>query len=128
MRVVSELLLRGFRPRIGVVDDGVDVELENNVTIQVKTSLRPRMQGSKPAYHFSFQAARYRPGTGGKMGRVQRMVADFAVCWCVLINQFYVVPRDAIGTRTVVYIPTEAVLPGRPSMFTRYLEDWEALR
>jgi len=36
-RVISELLLRGWNPMLASIDDGVDIILDNNKTIQVKT-------------------------------------------------------------------------------------------
>lgn len=122
-RVVSELLLRGLRPLLAIVDDGIDVTIENGPSLQVKAATNPRWQGQRPAYSFSFQStARV---AGGLARRRQRMLADFAVCWCIPENQFYIVPRDVIGNRTVVWIPTR---PARRSMFTQYLNAWEMLR
>lgn len=121
-RVVSELLLRGFHPLLATVDDGIDIILGNGPTIQVKTSRSPRYQGDKPIYPFGFQSTRWEGGRSVKRGR---MLADFAICWCVPPDRFYVIPRSVIGARQSVSIPTSGA---RKSMFDPYLDAWGALR
>jgi hypothetical protein len=121
-RVVAELLLRDFRPLLAIVDDGVDITLESGRTIQVKTSSKPRLQGKRPHYAFSFQSSEWRRGRAVKR---RRMLADFAVCWCIQHDLFYVIPRMAVGSRTVLNLSVD---PSRPSMFDRYRNAWEILR
>lgn len=125
LRVASELLLRGFRPRMALVDEGVDIQLESGVTIQVKSALKPRLQGLKPTYNFSFQSTYW---DHGRKFNVQHMTAEFAICWCVPPDLFYVIPRDVLGLRTVVAINTEAAIPSRPGRYAPYKNAWEALR
>jgi len=124
-RVASELLLRGFMPMIAAVDMGVDIVLQDGPTIQVKTSMKPRVQRGGAA-NYAFRFATFSKAQGKR----QRMLADFAVCWGVADDLFWIVPQAAIGDREMVHIPMGPRVRQRnlPTLFERYQGAWEALR
>lgn len=121
-RVASELLLRGLMPMIAAVDTGVDIVLQNGPTIQVKTNMRPRIQrGGARNYAFRFVTF------SRVQGHRQRMLADYAVCWGVEDDAFWIIPASAIGDRSMIHIAVNPT-PSRPGMWRPYRGAWESLR
>ena len=123
-RVVSELLLRGHRPLLAVVDDGVDITLASGVTIQVKTANRPvRQNGGVNLYYvFTLHSTLKRGGRRYKTRRA--FVADFLILWCVKDDKFYIIPAEKVGSRTSISI---AAKPLRAGGFLMYENDWSQL-
>jgi hypothetical protein len=130
-RVIAELLLRGFSPSLVLVDNGVDIILDNGKTIQVKTaaSKQDYVSGRGYDYRFGFMGNRWK---GGKRTRQPHLIADFAICWCIPEDRFYIIPKEAIGDRTLIAISTSSDAKkkgyrGGPRQFDKYLNAWEAL-
>lgn len=120
LRVMSELMLKGFNPAKTYLDKGIDLILENGKTIQVKTS-----QGSlhkydkKPnwksilQYNFSFQNWRNK----------KSIKADFVICWAIGANIFLIVPGKKVKTTNLQYDPN-----WEESELHQYANNWEILR
>lgn len=123
-RVVSELLLRGYRPLLAIVDDGVDITLSNGVTLQVKACSAATRKSGNPYYVFTTHTLHEKRDATGRRKKKQKMVADFAVLWCIGIDAFYIIPRAAIGGRHTINIP---VNDGSHCMWNEYHDRWDLL-
>lgn len=123
-RVCSELLLRGHRPLLSIVDSGIDIILENGVTIQVKTTSKAILQRGKRHFCFPFQSVRY---TRGKSVHRNHMIADFAICWSIPNDTFLVIPKDEIGERYNITYSPDATIKSRPSRFAQFKDRWDLL-
>jgi len=120
-RVMSELLLRGHNPAKSYLEDGADLILENGKRIEIKSShLRtvkdPRYNYRYVHYGFSFW--------GGHRSRIKKDF-DFAICWCVEANVFYIIPVKEIKGST---FGIKNVSPNAPNRYAPYRENWELLK
>ena len=134
-RVMSELFLRKFNPSKSYLEDGPDLILNDGKRIEVKSSHRFE-KGKKyysltlnkngrtyknstriSGYNFTFRSGKHK-------GKILKKF-DFAVCWCIDDNVFYVVPAEQIngGGIHVCDISENA-----KHKFNEYRNNWEILR
>lgn len=118
LRVMSELMLRGFNPAKTYLDNGIDLILENGKTIQVKTAHGSDHKDKKnppwliKQYNFAFQNWKNKHHIKGK----------FAICWCMEDNLFLIIPTEKIKTTLLQYSPQ-----WENTWLTQYLNNWEIL-
>ncbi len=115
LRVASELILRGHRPAITLVDKGVDLITEAGLRVQVKTS---RLSTYR-RYVFSF--ANWHKTEFHGLANV-----DFVVCWGVTTNEFWVFPAKVLTYRMLKLIPGSQG-QGRRWDHPQYKEAWDLL-
>lgn len=125
-RVASELLLRGFNPAIRAVDTGIDIVLENGLTIQVKTTSGPTSnEKDRPSrYQFGLSNTTYKKGKMIKT--VSKLKADYFVVWLVDIDRFYVIPRSELEGRVTIQL-NPLCLGKKTSTYSKYLDAWDLL-
>lgn len=103
LRVASELLLRGFRPCLNLIDTGADMILENGVSIQVKSArlTKPRGQNSSAGASrcYRFQCRHWK---GGKPHGLKGV--DYLVLWGVDTDEFWIVAINEIRELTTISI------------------------
>lgn len=128
-RVASELLLRGHRPCINIVDTGCDMVLETGITIQVKTSrlIKDKTRNATPCYHF--QLCHWKKGKRHDMQGI-----DYVIMFGIETNDFWIVPVKIIGPVTVVSVypsgrEPKITRPKGPNYFRRgdYFDRWDLL-
>ena len=110
-RVLSELILRGYRPYTPANDLGVDILLEQGLRLQVKTTMRASSHHRHSDGTFLFTLS---PGARIRAGKVVAMaprafstVCDFLVLWAIEVDRFWVVPAPVMdGRYTVTITPT----------------------
>lgn len=125
LRVASELILRGHRPMLSLVDEGVDITLENSKTLQVKSChVVNKRQGKTSYYVFTFHTLHEKRDENGRRRKKQKMIADFAVLWCIEVDLFFVIPQKAIGGLHTVNIPDNNE---SSSKWNEYHDKWEVL-
>ena len=133
-RVMSELLMRKFNLAKSYLQDGYDILLESGIKIEVKSSHRyeknkkyyskrvikgrnysnsTRVSG----YNFTFRSA-------NKKGKILKNF-DFAVCWCINDDVFYVIPVTEINGGG---IHVTDLSENSEHKFTKYRNNWEQLR
>ena len=115
LRVASELILRGHKPALSLVDTGVDLLTETGIRIQVKTA-----RYSKVYHSYPFNFRRWdRSGPHGLEG------VDFVICWGISSDDFWVFPVDAVNKYTTVRIS----MGGRTKRVSReqYHNAWHLL-
>lgn len=127
LRVASELLLRGFKPALGFVDTGVDLILDNGITIQVKSSHLLRVDGKKkmqPAYYFILRH-------WTKKGPRPLRDVNYIICWGIDTNEFWIIPRECVeGLSTMRCTPMPSRKPGgrvNRIDWPRFLGAWATL-
>ena len=129
-RVISELLLRGHRPLVAVVDEGADLILSDGLTVQVKATAAKignncRYANGAPRtyYQFRFHSKIWRNGRA----IVQRgLAADVAICWAIPEDRFWIVPASAIGDRNYIAVPV--TMSERSSRWHQFESRWDLLR
>lgn len=111
-RAAAELLLRGYKPYVPVVDShGVDLMVVPNIRLQVKSAtLAPAGRGTnQPGYPFDLRRTRTkanRPLIRDR--RIYSSSCDFVVLHGINENLFWIVPAKVLDDKTNVFIgPTE---------------------
>lgn len=129
LRVASELLLRGYRVHLSLVDSGSDLILDNGKKIQVKCCHNcPNPKQKCHRYVFAFKHWQ-----GKKEGkRVQRYTGlasevDFVILWCIDDNQFFVIPANKVLGRKTITIYTQQKHHRRKSWTEDYKNNWKLL-
>jgi hypothetical protein len=125
-RVIAELLLRGHRPLVAVVDEGADLLLAEGTSVQVKataTRTRNKRAPDQTYFEFRFHSKVWR---NGRAIMQRGLSADVAICWAIPEDRFWIIPADAIGVRNAVVVPSATA--GRASMWARYEDRWDLLR
>jgi hypothetical protein len=113
LRVASELALMGhatFRPN---VDVGVDLIIDNDLKIQVKTS-HVRLVGEYPYYLFKLnEKLSMKDGkrVRGKREKKFSEEVDFLIFWGVDENRFWIMPAKEADDKGSLYM---APLPTHP--------------
>ena len=116
-RVASELLLRGFNPAVRSVDDGVDLILDNGITIQVKST---QNLNRKNSYCVDLASSRWKKGKRTK--EKQNLKADYLLVWIIPTNDFYIIPAKRIGNKFRVTLTQK-----KGNIYYPYLNNWEIL-
>jgi hypothetical protein len=126
LRVASELLLRGFHPMMSIVDNGVDITLTNGVTIQAKAcnQVTDKNGNERPYFVFTMHTLSEARNPEGRRRKKQKMIADFAVFWCIP-DLFFIIPQKDIGGRHTINIPAER--GKRESMWEKFYDRWDLL-
>ena len=109
MRVVAELIDRGYHPYLPVVDDhGVDIMLSSGVRIQVKSAtLRQGKQMKFPAYHFTLGILQQGALNNRKYGRRKKNYSDecdYIIFYGITENRFWIVPSFLLDRRRCLAI------------------------
>jgi len=99
LRVMSELLLRGFNPAKSYFDNGVDLILSDGIKIQVKTSLKKTGNGKKTTLgNNTSESYRFQMRKGNDKKKVlPKKYVDFVICWGIQDNVFWIIPAENIG-------------------------------
>jgi len=117
LRVMSELMLRGFNPAKTYLDNGIDLILENGKTIQVKTSMGNIFKSNreKPTMKYSFAFQDWQNN--------KRIKADFVICWAVGEDSFFIIPSQKIKAASLIYAPQ-----WKKNRMLENLNAWQILR
>jgi hypothetical protein len=118
LRVMAELLERGFDVAVPAVDSGYDLLVDGRVTVQVKASrIRLNGSGGGTQYVFSFKRG---------------LSADFLVCRGVDGSRWWIVPASVVtpGAVSLAISPDPPSRRGRPGKvdYEPYLNAWDLLR
>ena len=125
LRVMSELLLRGFNPAKSYLDHGIDIILDNGKRIQVKTARRFSRKDRKSHstyYHFVTRPWDYQRRT---KGRERMSEVDIVICWCIEDNTYYVIPAHELKERQGFELFPGSV--NSRSKYEQYRENWETI-
>lgn len=109
-RVMSELLLRGFNPAKSYLENGYDIILNDGTRIEVKSSHKKNKiydvdyRINHPVYgenyshqkHVNFHHYVFTFRSGKIKGQINKKF-DFAICWCIDDNVFYIIPVKEIN-------------------------------
>lgn len=133
LRVMSELVMRGFNPAKTYLDHGLDMILSNGKRIQVKTARRFKNDTNNSIYYHFTVGGWYNKSNGEKLKSKSESV-DFYIFWCVEDNAFYIIPPQAVlkkgplggtsGFQLDVY-PTSKRQLGKNE---KYREAWDLLK
>ena len=121
LRVAAELIMRGHKPSISLVDTGVDLVTEDGLRIQVKSSRLPPKDRKQRGYSFNLR----RWNRSGPHGLEN---VDYMICWGVDTNQFWVFPVHLVRPHVNFRITPGGKKHGRPCVDRdRYENAWELL-
>ena len=120
LRVMSELILKGYNPAKSYIDDGIDIILQDGIKIQVKTSIRKAKENSK-TLGYRFQV---------RKGNLKKVVdpstyVDFLICWGVADNIFWIIPAKNIGKRSCIHITYPKIY--KKTIWEKYQDRWNFL-
>ena len=118
LRVLSELLLRGFSPSKSLVDDGIDIILENGKTLQVKTS--NTHNGNSQSYVIPLMSAKW---IKGQKKRDIRIKAKYFIIWAIPDNDFYIIPSKSFKNKTCIYLNAN-----KRNKYSKFRNKWERLK
>jgi extradiol dioxygenase family protein len=117
LRVMSELMLKGFNPAKSYLDNGIDLILENGKKIQVKTSRKLLkhcgVKSKHYGYFFSFQDWK---------NKKRELNIDFIICWCIEDNIFFIIPKAELKAVGLSFIPS-----GNENRLRKYIDNWSVL-
>ncbi len=121
LRVMSELMLRGFNPAKTYLDNGIDIILENGKSIQVKASQgslhkynhKPTWRSNLKCYNFTCQDWKNK----------KSIKADFVICWAIGAETFLIIPKEKINV-TVQWAPEWE----SRTKFYPYINNWDILK
>jgi hypothetical protein len=141
-RVMSELLLRGFNPSKSYLQNGYDLILGDGKRIEVKSSHKKtkiydvdyrinhpvygenyshQKHANCHHYVFTFRSATRSVARRGQINKD----FDFAICWCMDDNVFYVIPVGDIngGGFSLGDVSEKAT-----HKFAKHRNNWDALK
>jgi predicted Zn-ribbon and HTH transcriptional regulator len=101
-RVASELLLRGHSIFMPTVDNGMDLVIDDGVTIQIKCGHKQPYGESGHTlncYRFNFHKS-YSKSQKEIHIVPHELNVDFVICWAIDDDEFYVIPADKIRGKT----------------------------
>lgn len=109
-RVASELLLRGHKIYLPCVDNGIDLIIDKDIKIQIKSGQKkPDYCKGKIlhySYIFNFHSSKYADRHVIKPKRLDGV--DYVICWCIDDDEFYIIPAEKInGKRSICFTSDE---------------------
>lgn len=116
LRVMSELVIKGFNPAKSYMDKGVDLILENGKKIQVKASNSLHNYGGTRGNLFQL-------GRGNKKRRDGSKFVDFYIFWVINSMDFWIVPSKKLSKVSSFAIPKT-----KTSVYFAYKNNWNLLR
>lgn len=120
-RIISELLLRGYNPKVACIDEGIDMILENRKTIQVKTVARNKGGKSRPnSFAVGITTTRY--VKGDRIHPPADLRADLFIIWMIPTNSFFIIPREKIKVSTAISITANC-----KDGYYRFKDRWDLL-
>ena len=120
LRVMSELILRGYNPAKSYIDNGIDFILEDGTKIQVKTTLK------KSSDKKGFMSYRFGMRKGNDKKKINpSSYCHFIICWGISDNQFWIIPANKIGNRATISLSFP--LKYKIGQFVKYLNNWDIL-
>ena len=118
LRVMSELLLRGFNPAKSYLDNGVDIILEDGRRIQVKTAMKQsERKNGHLAYNFSLEHLWHK-----EKAELSKTV-DFLICVVPAENLFFIIPTRDWHPLHALFISVN----GR-SKYNKFRNNWQLLK
>ena len=111
-RVMSELLLRGYRPCRPLSPKRADLILENGLKIEIKGS-HHYPDPDKYIFDLTLGHGRKKPDPG---------FYDFMIAWCIDENIFFIIPACVIKATSKLHLH-----PGSDSKYNTYREAWTLL-
>ena len=120
LRVMSELIMKGFNPAKSYLDEGVDIILNNGVKIQVKTAMykQKNVKGGR-CYRIQLRKGHQK----GKL-KLSRYV-DFIIGFVIPENTFFIIPAKLIDG---FYCLAFSMNKNMKSKYIKYIDNWEILR
>lgn len=121
-RVMSELLIRGHNPAKSYLDNGADLILDNGIRIEVKSAHRNNYRKKNvkpPCYLFSF--------LGGSRNKKVMKDFDYAICWALNDDLFYIIPSKEINGIAVQITDTSNKYRKDKSKYSKYKNAWKLL-
>lgn len=116
LRVMSELLVRGYKPAKSYWDDGADLILFDGTQIEVKSAhLFNWPRNSQSTYTFSLKG-------GGRKLPQNLSGCHFVILWCIEDNWFLIIPTKEL---TTVHIGIAKLPPS--SKYYKYKDAWYLL-
>lgn len=104
-RVMSELLLRGYNPAKSYLQDGYDLILDNGLRIEVKSAhyfdygqkhyCKQVKKGKKYDSNTSIRGYFFNFRSFTNPSNIRKKF-DYAICWCIDDNVFYIIPVELI--------------------------------
>jgi hypothetical protein len=128
LRVASELLLRGCRVLLSIVDTGIDLVTEKGQNVQIKCASASSCKPSKPKNRYVFSFRRWVVHKKGERKQVlsgAEETVDFVVLWCLQNNFFFVLPKGAMkNTRTLNIYFNHGI---KPAWLIPYKDNWSLI-
>lgn len=130
LRVMSELLLRGYNPAKSYLDGGVDLILENGLKIQVKTAYP---SGKDGVYHFGFMRKSTKVKDGKWVGKevANNDLVDFIICWAAGTDNFWTIPSGILRGKSGIGVkPMNQKVYKHPKVnkYEIYANNWNLLK
>jgi len=109
-RIMSELLMHNFNSIIPAIDEGVDVFLENGISIQIKTT---------NTYLISLTQTGVEHGR--QISKKRTFFADFMIVWVIPSDTFFIIPIEKIDTNK------QSLWFKNNKQFDKYIDNWSLL-
>ncbi len=125
LRVMSELILRGYNPAKSHIDNGVDIILGDGIRIQIKTTnsigltIGSRQITPTRGYKFNLKKGNRKNKT------LVSEYADFLICVVLSESLFFIMPSKDLTGIGIISIPVNT---DSSSKYYKYLNNWEVLR
>lgn len=106
LRVMSELLLRGFFPSLMLEISEADIILTNSIRIQVKSSNLYSRKTKR--YTFNFRGWKRSISGVRKQEKHELKNVDFIILWAIEEDIFFIIPAEEIRKKyswSITYIP-----------------------
>ncbi len=119
LRVMSELILKGFNPAKSYLDDGVDIILSNGIKIQVKTAMyKQKLVKGGSSYRFQL-----RKGNRKKRANLSTY-ADVFIGYIIPENTFFIMPAKMLDKLTCLSFSMNTNMKTK---YKKYINNWGLL-
>jgi len=118
LRVMSELLLRGFNPAKSFVENGADLILDDGRKIEVKCSSQKLKR--EAGFGISIRCGHHYSGSSRKI----LVNCDFVICWSIVDDDFFIIPYSEVKHLTSLGLP----MRGRKSKYEKFRNNWNILK
>lgn len=120
LRVMSELILKGYNPAKSYIDNGVDIFLQDGRTIQVKTSRKKKLirgdnTGEAECYKFTLKR-------GEQKRAFSSNKVDLLICFGVETEDFWIIPAKKVDKKSQITIPFSKV-----TKYSKYKNEWKVI-
>jgi len=117
LRIMSELVIRGFNPAKSYMDKGVDLILENGKKIQIKSANPQRSQQGR------LNRCTFSLGRGNNKKKDGYKFVDYYIFWAIGSKDFWVISAHVLKNKSCFTIPKRV-----SSKYYIYKNNWEQLK